>query len=126
MTRIRIVDIPFGDAPKHVRSAWIGLDLPLADIGAQQPQIYAHHSVLSGWRLWLKNLRKGLMGELEEQPTLGYVVSVADAFAVLSVARPEAAAWWRQNTPHLFTHGGNLLFQATCCTEIPASPSDEP
>jgi hypothetical protein len=30
MKRVRIVQIPSGEAPEHIRKAWVGLTLPLA------------------------------------------------------------------------------------------------
>ena len=121
MTHIRIIDVPSGDAPLHARAAWVGLDVPLAEIKGSQPRrIVRTVSVLKGWRLWLRNLRRKLTRELEEQPIVAYVVPAADALAMLRAARPEAAAWWQRNTPHLFEQGLYLLFEAHCCTMSPS------
>ena len=126
MVYIRIIDTPFGDAPEHVRSAWIGLELPLAAGAGPKPKIWSHHSRLTGWRRVVKRLRMALVRELEEQPTVGYAVLAADALAVLRIARPAAAIWWQRNRPHLSINGSHFIFPANCCVCSPTQTAGEP
>ncbi len=65
--------------------------------------------VLSGPRGFFPLLRSLLAGRLE--PREGYLVDAPGAFSVLQAQHPDAAAWWRANTPHLFRPGSRLLFQ---------------
>jgi hypothetical protein len=47
-------------------------------------------------------------GKLEHQS--GFVVEVPAAIAILEARHPEAAAWWRKNTPHLIRGKGRFVF----------------
>jgi hypothetical protein len=47
-----------------------------------------------------------------------YPVLVDDAIEVLERASPEAAAWWRDNAPHLIGTGQTFGFAAEVCEEI--------
>ena len=119
MRSIRIQSIPPGDAPRHIREAWVGLVLPLADIVSNQPAICTTRSVLvdrSG--LWHR-VRQLLKRELEEQPVPAYIINARKAVDVLQQNDPAAAQWWRENTPHLL-HGDRFFsFPANCCSELP-------
>src|SRR5262245_4386339 len=64
--RVRIIDTPEGEAPDHIRRAWIGLELPLAR-GERGPRRRHAHGVLSG----------------EEGPAEGYIVDAGEALRVL-------------------------------------------
>ena len=85
--RIRIIDIPPGEAPLEVREQWVGLELPL--VGGDP---YAMQLKTCGV----------LTGASEPEETVGYAVSIEDAVRVLEKKSPEAAAWWRSNAAHLF------------------------
>ena len=96
--RLTITAVPPGEAPQWVREAWVGLSLPLA----QPPgaRTYALTSgVVSGPKTWLARVRALVTGQLS--PKAGYRVEVPAAIAVLAERHPRAAAWWRENTPHL-------------------------
>jgi hypothetical protein len=45
----------------------------------------------------------------------GYFVDLTTAVDLLEKLNPQAAAWWRTNTPHLLRQGQNLLFYEDCC-----------
>jgi hypothetical protein len=102
---IRILSVPAGEAPLHVRAEWVGLVLPLAP---GRPKLVKAHGVgvCSG---------KPIEGTL-----IRYVVLVEDAIARLEEKAPEAAAWWRRNVPRLFGKGCTLLFDDSACEYLPA------
>lgn len=49
---------------------------------------------------------------------VGYAVPAMQAIAILEKASPEAARWWRENTPHLFQPDQLFLFQAEECERV--------
>lgn len=103
--RVRIVKVPPGEAPEKVRRAWVGLVLPLADGHSGPVQVFT---------------RGVLSGEMEtDLPRMQYAVPVDAAVVLLERANPSAAAWWRENTPHMFGVGGNFGFPAHVCEEVP-------
>ncbi|HEX2437218.1 MAG TPA: hypothetical protein VHT71_02840 [Methylomirabilota bacterium] len=55
--------------------------------------------VLSGPKTFLARLVALVTGKLS--PKAGYFVEVPAALAVLAERNPRAAAWWRENAPHL-------------------------
>jgi len=99
--RIRITDIPPGDAPDAIRRAWIGLELPLAD-GQTVSKPIAVVGVLSNG----------------EESTTGYAVSGKTAVELLTAHAPEAADWWRENADHVMTDGYQLVFPEYVCQRI--------
>ena len=98
-THVRIVAIPPGEAPKEIREHWVGLILPLA-VGHSSAVEIESCGVLSG--------------KMEDM-AIGYVVEIEDALAVLTKKSPEAAAWWRENAPHLLGVDGELIFHEHVC-----------
>jgi hypothetical protein len=100
--RIRIVAMPPGDAPEHIRRAWVGLELPLAN-GQSGPSRQPAQGILSGQ---------------DEGPCSGYAVDGREGVALLAAKAPEAAAWWRQQAPHVTTHGYQLVFPADVCEQV--------
>ena len=109
---IRITAIPPGEAPQSVREAWVGLLLPLPRWPAQ-PKAWRSAGVLTGPRTLLARLSALFSGKLNRSS--GYAVLVLEALAALERARPDAAAWWRQNTPHLVRPGKVFVFAAEVC-----------
>ena len=109
MAKVRITAIPPGEAPEHIRAAWIGLELPLA---AAAPRALHVSGVRSGpgSRLgaWL-GLATGAVRE-----SSGWVVKVGDALTVLERADPAAAAWWRTNVPRMFDDDRTFVFATAC------------
>jgi hypothetical protein len=112
--RLRILRVPEGAAPEHVRRAWVGLELPLLD-----QRDFIVQSVLetgrmrSRWEMWWWRLT----GRARRQR--GYAVLVLDALAVLETERPLEAAWWRQNAAHLCRPGALFVFDAGCGERAP-------
>jgi hypothetical protein len=98
-TRIRIVARPPGEAPAHIRAAWVGLELPLMD-GWIGPRTCYAAGVLSGKRAAI---------------VVGYLVNGKAAIELLAVHAPDAAAWWRTNAPHVLHDGCPLIFPADVC-----------
>jgi hypothetical protein len=103
---IRIVAVPPGEAPLWVREKWIGLDLPVA-------RYFGHGRFLTMGVLWLPRsvLAQWLAvfrGSAER--IAGYAVEALPAVDILARAHPEAAAWWRENTPHLIAPKRYLVF----------------
>ncbi|MBR1248538.1 hypothetical protein JQ609_16565 [Bradyrhizobium sp. AUGA SZCCT0169] len=45
----------------------------------------------------------------------GYAVEAAPAIGILAKSSPEAAAWWRENTPHLIAPKRYLVFHEEVC-----------
>jgi hypothetical protein len=102
---IRIIATPPGEAPESVRRGWVGLELPLVP-GQTRPEWGSARQVLSG----------RAVGDLS-----GYAVDGPTAIKLLTSADPEAAAWWRQNAPHVLASGYQLVFPAHVC-ERPDDP----
>jgi hypothetical protein len=111
---IRIVSVPPGEAPEHVRRSWVGLVLPLAQ-GRAGRQIVAGVGVLSGPKSFAGSVLHALAGKLEQK--VGYVVDASTAVAILAERSPEAARWWRENAPHAVRRGRKFLFAAQACRE---------
>lgn len=111
--KIRIVRTPPGEAPEHIRSAWVGLVLPLVVAG---PQDNFAAGVLSGPRTrigWLVALTLG-----RARKERGYTVDSRRAIELLAAHAPEAAQWWRERTPQLLQPGRWLQFAAEACEEV--------
>jgi hypothetical protein len=93
----KIVAIPEGEAPPEVRSEWVGLTLPLS----RPDQITTHTiGVLSGQ---LKPSR------------IGYLVDGRQAVDILATKAPWAAAWWREQAPHVIINDYQLVFSIEVC-----------
>jgi hypothetical protein len=110
---IRIVATPPGEAPEHVRAAWIGLTLPLLVPGVR---VGNTAGVLSG-----PNTRWGwfvarLFGRLRREK--GYCVDSSRAIDALAGHSPDAAQWWRENVPTVVRPGNVFLFAVEVCQEV--------
>ena len=117
MPSIRIIKRPAGEAPQHIRDAWVGITLPLPNDRSGQLRSFPAFGVLSGPKnfiatLWNLLLRRNLT-------YVGYGVATLDALKVLEVHDAAAATWWRVNTPHLLKPESRLIFEAEVCEEIP-------
>ena len=77
--RIRITGTPPGEAPEHVRAAWVGLELPLLP-GQTGPRTVEQVEVLSMQKTGAE---------------AGYMVDGKQAVALLAEHSPDAAAWWQ-------------------------------
>jgi hypothetical protein len=98
----KIVNMPAGEAPEWVRSAWVGTVLPKASVA----QTGEYTGGLSG-----KALEE--MGYSPE-----YTVNAATAISVLNQTRPDAAKWWTAQAPHIVAEGRLLSFEGPCCLPI--------
>lgn len=110
--RVRIVAVPAGEAPQWVREKWVGLELPLAQWTAR-PRTRRAVGVISGPRGVLAAIAGLFSGRFGRRT--GYIVDVQAAIAALEQVSPQAAAWWRTNTPHLLRPGRHFLFQEHEC-----------
>lgn len=108
---LTITSTPTGEAPLWVREKWIGIVLPVAQRRAQ-----AQTLVVSGVLTGPKGMWSRLIARLRSKPAdrqTGYIVNTLTAFECLARHSPEALAWWRVNTPHLFSPGRHFVFEST-------------
>ena len=110
---IRIIGIPPGEAPESVRKAWVGLVLPVAG----PLRKYPIGGVLSSPKSVLGELFFWFTGRYKREA--GYMVDAQAAVSILAKVNPEAAEWWRVNTPRILKEGRHFLFQAPVCQEEP-------
>jgi hypothetical protein len=115
---IRIVAVPPGEAPEEVRKAWVGVRMPLL-LFHNNAKEYRSAGVLTGPRSFFAKLSALFSGRVEKQT--GYPVAVMQAIAALEAVNPEAAKWWRENTPHLIQPSKVFLFPSEVCVEEPDS-----
>ena len=108
---VRIIAPPPGEAPLWVRQKWVGLDLPVARYSGHRK--FLGLGVLSAPRSWLGQWLAILRGRAEW--IAGYTVEALPAFGILNEKSPEAAAWWRSNTPHLIAPKRYLIFPEEVC-----------
>jgi len=106
---LRIESTPPGEAPLWVREKWLGLTLPLAR-GYEHPRTWLTSGVLSGPKGFVSRLVALVTGRLTRRS--GYMVESSAAVAILATKSPDAAAWWRKNTPRLLRPGRYFLFPA--------------
>ena len=111
---IRIIATPPGEAPQQVREAWVGVRLPLPFL-VTKSKAWRSAGVMTGPRTLVEKFSALWSGKLERKP--GYAVRVMDAMTALEQVHPEAASWWRQNTPHLLRPGKCFVFAADVCIE---------
>ena len=112
--RIRITDVPPGEAPDWVRRAWVGMVLPLAP-GETGPRTPHTAGVLTGPRGCLMMLLAILLGRTSRET--GYVVEGPVAVELLAEKNEEAARWWQEEAPHVLRRGHRFVFQAEVCQE---------
>ena len=53
--------------------------------------------------------------DMESHVVAGYAVEAAPAVGILAKVSPDAAAWWRENTPHLIAPKRYLVFHEEVC-----------
>ncbi|MEO2088491.1 MAG: hypothetical protein ABGY75_03210 [Gemmataceae bacterium] len=95
--RVRVFDVPPGEAPAWVRRAWVGVELPTV---RRQPRAVPSFQVLSGSHV---------------EPGLGYEVPGPAAVAAVSAVNPAAAEWWRAHVPGVLDPRYTLVFPADVC-----------
>ena len=100
--RVRIVGAPPGEAPDHVRRAWIGLELPLAP-GQRGPCRVPTEGVVTGQR---------------DDAMDGYLILGSEAVRLLATHDAEAALWWRTHAPHVLSNGYLFVFPPEVCDPV--------
>ncbi len=100
--RIYIVRIPYGEAPEHVRQAWVGLELPVV-ADQKRPTMLEAAGVRTG---------------REQESVFGYAVEGKAAIQLLEGQDPAAAAWWRENVPEVVTSEFRFGFAAGDCRRV--------
>jgi hypothetical protein len=113
--QIRIKSTPPGEAPEHIRQAWIGLVLPVPRVWAG-PRKFRTAGVLSGPKNPFGVFLALLQGRLKREA--GYVVASDKAVEILGRQAPEAAAWWRQNAPGSIARGKYFVFAEDACEVV--------
>jgi hypothetical protein len=108
---VRIVAVPPGEAPLWVRQKWVGLDLPVMRYAVHRK--FHAFGALARPRSWPAQWAAVLRGQAEL--IAGYAVEAAPAVGIRSKVSPEAAAWWRENTPHLIAPQRYLVFHEEVC-----------
>ena len=112
--KIRIIDVPPGEAPASIRKCWVGLNLPLAE-GEEGPRLVRTWGVLSAPRTLMEALWRRLLGRYNWEQ--GYIVDAPKAIRILERHAPEAADWWYDNTA-FWKHGARFVFTADVCEEV--------
>jgi len=110
---VRIVARPIGEAPEWVRDAWIGLEIPLLCPGSRTVESVG---VLSDQYSFLRRCVQWLLGRSTK--ISGYIVNAGTAVDLLEAHCPQAAEWWRANTPHYLIGGRAFIFDAPACEEV--------
>ena len=113
--RIRISKRPPGEAPESIRDCWVGLTL---DVPArlQGRRRFRGVGVLSGPSTFLGSVWAYLTGRTIIAD--GYPVEARAAVEELSKHFPDAAAWWRENVPHLLAPGRHFVFAEEACEPL--------
>src|SRR3954470_18176769 len=107
--KIRIKSTPPGEAPEHVRQAWIGLEIPVPPRFAGCRRCLGF-GVLSGPKSRLGTLFAILFGRAQRET--GYIVEANVAIDLLASRSPDAAAWWREHAPRFIEPGRHFMFAA--------------
>lgn len=108
---VRIIGVPEGPAPLWVREKWVGLDLPVSPPRVVKRRVWRDFKTRGLFTYFMALL--GITSEKLETWD-GYVVDVRQAVTILEAKHPDAAAWWRENVPHLM--GGKFMFDAAACS----------
>ena len=115
MANIRIVACPPGEAPRAIREAWVGVELPLPHGRRSRRRTFSTSGVLSGPRTWWQRLLGALLGQFRKES--GYAVNALEAVNILAAKDPVAAAWWRDNCAHRLDGKHHFVFAAEVCEE---------
>jgi hypothetical protein len=108
---VRIITVPPGEAPLWVREKWVGVELPVARYSSART--FHAYGVLSLPRTWVGQWWGIVRGRARR--ISGYAMESIRAVEILSTSSPEAAAWWRENTPHLIAADRYLVFHEEAC-----------
>lgn len=94
-----------------MRQKWVGLELPVMRYAPHRK--FLTFGVLSAAHSWPAQWAAILRGHAER--IAGYAVEAVSAVGILAKVSPEAAAWWRENTPHLLAPKRYLVFHEEVC-----------
>ena len=114
--KIRIIAVPPGEAPEHIRQAWVGVVIPLPPPPFDCLRCLSTAGVLSGPKTPLGQISALLRGKSTKR--YGYAVEALTAVSALAEKNPEAAEWWRKNTQHLMEKGKMLVFPVDVCEDV--------
>src|SRR5262249_42778826 len=101
--RIRVLSPPPGEAPPHIRAAWVGCVLPLHTT-TDDPKV--------------SRQAKGVLSGRNEDDPSGFVVQVVDAVRELECHNVEAARWWHDHAPHLVQPGELFVYPEEACALV--------
>ena len=110
---IRIISIPPGEAPEEVRTAWVGLVLPVAVSGVQSVEAAG---VLSRPTTGLGLFFARLLRRTKRESV--YIVEAHRAVEILSAYSPDAARWWKANAAPSIEAGQFFGFVAEVCEVV--------
>jgi hypothetical protein len=110
--RLRIIDVPAGEAPAEIRQAWVGLTLPLMAGETKARAFKTNGGVLTGARSTLGAFWR--LVTARSARTHGYLVPAARAIQILEDANPSAASWWKEYAPHAIEMNKGFVFNAEC------------
>jgi hypothetical protein len=116
--KVRIVEVPPGEAPEWIRKQWVGIVLPLAD-GEEGARSVRTWNVLTRPKTLPACLWRLLTGKYNR--TYGFVVDVARALAILRDQAPEAARWWHTHTASE-QPVRKFVFPAEVCQDLDRAP----
>jgi hypothetical protein len=102
IAHLLIVRTPPGEAPEEIRRAWVGIELPLRR-GETEPSAFQ---------------TVGVVSHQGAEMSTGYAVRGRAAVDALASLSPEAAAWWRENAPHVVARGYRLWFPSDVCQRV--------
>lgn len=100
MVKIRITEIPAGEAPENIRKQWVGLILPV--------------DVFLDFKT---GIQEGVLGGPPKLENLnGFPVKIEDAINALEEAKKqEAVLWWKNNISFFGRGASHLVFGKNVC-----------
>jgi hypothetical protein len=113
--QIRIIATPPGEAPLAIREAWIGTQLPLADVDGRA-RTFRTAGVLTGPKTFLSAIVTLLLGRTNK--VRGFRVHAPAAVEVLKLKDPNAARWWHEHAPQSLKPRRLFVFHAEVCEVI--------
>lgn len=109
--KLVITSTPPGQAPFWVREKWVGLVIPLVQ-KKEGALVFYTTGLFSQPNGFFSCLFDLVMGKMKREK--GFIVESKVAVELLAITAPEAASWWRENTPHLLKSGQFFVFNECC------------
>ena len=116
MPFVRIIAVPPGDAPLHVRRAWVGLVVPMHVKFGADPHRVSVFGVMTGPRWFFSRAWAYLTGRANK--VSGYVLDPRTCVDLLEKKDPEAAGWWRRHASHMLQPGRHFVFSSEVCEVV--------